>query len=168
MTSITVDLSQLKAKIEVILTRLDEANLLDLIGQDHLAWIDKNFRDEGTERRWAPLSPNTIAQRGAGKPLQDTGRLRQSFTAQVSGNEVSVGTRNKIAPFHQYGTSPYSIKPRQGGALRFKTANGMVFTKDVNHPGLPARSMLPTKAVAEQVAVRSVEAIVDMIRRDAA
>jgi len=43
-----------------------------------------------------PLSPATAAYRGPGRPLQDTGALRDSITHKVTGGQtVSVGT-NKI------------------------------------------------------------------------
>lgn len=48
---------------------------------------------------FAPLSPATIAYRGAGKPLKDTGALRDSINSQlVSSDTVSVGTTKEYAP----------------------------------------------------------------------
>lgn len=46
-----------------------------------------------------PLSPATIAYRGPGQPLKDTGALRDSINSQVvSSDTVSVGTTKEYAP----------------------------------------------------------------------
>jgi phage gpG-like protein len=61
---------------------------------------------------FAPLSPATEAYRGAGRPLQDTGLLRDSITFKViDGKTVSVGT-NKI----------YAAVQNYGGVIRAKKA----------------------------------------------
>jgi phage gpG-like protein len=59
---------------------------------------------------WSPLAPATAAYRGEGKPLQDTGGLRDSiaFTV-VDERTVSVGT-NK----------PYARLQNNGGVVRAK------------------------------------------------
>jgi phage gpG-like protein len=59
---------------------------------------------------WSPLAPATVAYRGEGKPLQDTGGLRDSITfSYVDGRTVSVGT-NK----------PYAKIQNNGGVIRAK------------------------------------------------
>ena len=53
---------------------------------------------------FAPLSPATAAYRGAGRPLQDTGGLRDSITHHVvNDNTVSVGTNKIYAPLQNNG-----------------------------------------------------------------
>ena len=53
---------------------------------------------------FAPLSPATAAYRGAGRPLQDTGSLRDSITHQVVDDRtVSVGTNKIYAPIQNNG-----------------------------------------------------------------
>lgn len=109
----------------------------------------KNFKAEGRPRRWQKLSPNTIAGRrkGSKKILQDTGRLRMSVMARAAPDNVyqmgrdylKMGTRMKIASYHQYGTQAYSIYPKNVSVLRFMTASGPVFSRWVDHPGLDAR-----------------------------
>lgn len=47
---------------------------------------------------WAPL------RRRKGKPLLDTGRLRNSFTYAATADGLRIGTNTKYAPYHQYGT----------------------------------------------------------------
>ena len=59
---------------------------------------------------WSPLAPATAAYRGEGKPLQDTGGLRDSITFNVIDERtVSVGT-NK----------PYARLQHNGGVVRAK------------------------------------------------
>jgi len=61
---------------------------------------------------FAPLSPATVAYRGNGRPLQDTGALRDSITYKVIDDKtVSVGT-NK----------PYAAIQNNGGVIRAKNA----------------------------------------------
>ena len=61
---------------------------------------------------FAPLAPATAAYRGAGRPLQDTGGLRDSIThAVINESTVSVGT-NK----------PYAAIQHNGGVIRAKKA----------------------------------------------
>lgn len=59
---------------------------------------------------FSPLSPATTAYRGAGRPLQDTGALRDSITSKIIDNRtVSVGS-NK----------PYAALQNNGGVIRAK------------------------------------------------
>ena len=75
-----------------------------------LGSIDKNFREEGRPKRWAPLSPMTIAMRrkeGKGaKILQDTGIGRGSIVYEVvSDQKVQIGTRLDYMRKHQEGAT---------------------------------------------------------------
>jgi phage gpG-like protein len=135
-------------------------------------WVMRNFASEGgLVGGWKPLSPNTLAGRsgGSGRVLQDNGILRGSFLPRWNSIEASVGSDLEIAKYHEYGTKgPYPIpkEPRPKGKwLRFKMATStgvftkttaagktysiasakgdFVFAKQVMHPGLPARRMLP-------------------------
>ena len=72
--------------------------------------IDKNFRAEGRPKRWAPLSPMTIAMRrkkGKGaKILQDTGHGKGSIVYKVISNQkVQIGTPVSYMRIHQEGGS---------------------------------------------------------------
>jgi phage gpG-like protein len=123
-----------------------------------------NFRQEGRPKKWKALSKNTVAGRrkGSSRILQDTGMLRQSVLARsAAGNirkfskdSLKMGSRHKTAAWHQRGTRPYTIVPKNKQALSFMTTSGRVFAKKVNHPGLVARPfiMIQTedeKAMAE-------------------
>ena len=75
-----------------------------------LSSIDKNFRAEGRPKKWAPLSPMTIAMRrkkGRGaKILQDTGRGKSSIVYKVVSNQkVQIGTNLDYMRIHQEGGS---------------------------------------------------------------
>jgi len=148
----------------------DRSALYDRWGLQVLNWVDRQFQSQGGQggTPWPRLSPNTIAARrgGSSQILQDTGRLKSSFTHTLTGRGVSVGTNVEYASFHQFGTKgPYEIKPKRALALAFKTAGGgrrvqasfssratkatykkgdkYVIVKSVMHPGLPVRAMLP-------------------------
>ncbi|MBA7540532.1 hypothetical protein ES705_32831 [subsurface metagenome] len=87
--------------------------------------IDKNFRAEGRPKKWAPLSPMTIAMRrkkGRGaKILQDTGKGKGSITYKVvSKQKVQIGTN-----------LDYMRKHQEGGEIK-----------------IPARDIYPVKAKA--------------------
>lgn len=137
-----------------------------------LNWINKNFVTEGgLVGGWKPLSPNTLAGRrgGSGRILQNTGQLRASFVPAWSSESARVGSPMAIAAYHEKGTDPYIIRPKKpGGFLAFKVATKtgiktrqlkggktlslpfakgrVIFTREVKHPGLPPRRMLPTEA----------------------
>lgn len=76
-------------------------------------------------------------------------RLRGSVRAtspRVSGVDVtsSIGTNVKYAAVHEYGCAPYTIRARNGKALRWGNATGVHFARTVRHPGFPARRMFET------------------------
>ena len=137
-----------------------------------LNWVTRNFAAEGalTGAPWAKLSQNTIAGRrkGSSRVLQNTAELKNSFTLNATSTEVSVGTEKEYALFHEFGTKgPYPITPKKpGGFLAFAHTLGtplrkgtylpsaertfakgtpFAFSKGVEHPGLPARRMLPKR-----------------------
>ena len=61
---------------------------------------DHIYKGEG----FAPLSAATRAYRGQGRPLQDTGALRDSITSeQVNDTTISVGTTKVYAPIQNNG-----------------------------------------------------------------
>lgn len=168
--SVKIDDSGLKRKLKKLKDSVDSRELMEAIGFRLIRWIGQNFRDEGTESPWKELSPNTIAARREGpkhgrgnRILQDRGALMQSFDQEhaifkVSVHRVYVGSNLKYAPAHQYGTEPRRIIPRRGGLLKFITAGGWRSSKGVNHPGLPARPILPSDKTAKDLAVALIEA----------
>lgn len=139
-------------------------------GIQAMNWIDRNFRAQGgllSTGPWAKLRPNTVAGRrkGTSLVLQDSGQLRQSYQMNFNGEQVVVGSADPKALWHGEGTKPYIIRPKNAKMLAFAIAGGghkvpfafsstttrhtfkkgqtLAFAKEVHHPGLPARRMLP-------------------------
>lgn len=126
-----------------ILSSMNEAitprTLLKAVGEDQKLWIEQNFRQEGKEQKWPPLKPQTIKRRrlGSSKPLQDTGKLFQSFVKQQpirkGQSRIVVGSNIEYAHFHDEGTEH-----------------------------IPQRRILPTKPVAQE---RADKVIVEILRK---
>jgi len=187
---ITVDIDEAKKMLAKVGRRMDTRVVGKLIGMGLVEWVDNQFRTEGRQggKPWKELKPNTIYTRrkGSSRVLQDTGRLKQSFTGppnpQLKGSgdrlTITVGSSDKKAEWHEEGTKPYTITPRNrkfltipdpGGPVKFKEGalkgkRGW-FSRGVRHPGLPARPMLPTKRQASQVGIRTLNAYVQQILR---
>jgi len=94
-------------------------------------------------RAWVPLAEGTLAARrgggGGARALQDTRRMQQSVTSVVRGLSVEVGAGTEQSPWQHGGTGPHTIRPVNVSLLRFVTAAGVVFAREVHHPGIPAR-----------------------------
>jgi phage gpG-like protein len=169
--------------------------VLKAIGMAQISWITRNFEmDGGLVGGWKPLSPNTLMNRkhGGSRPLQDTGRLKQSFAGgpnnvfYVSNNSVTVGSNVVYAEAHEQGVPPAAINPIrpktprqrigttpegrpifQGGVIAFKTASGWVFVTEVrNHPGIPRRRMLPNVKETTDIARDLIEGVVEGIEAE--
>lgn len=69
--------------------------------------VDQNF-EAGGRPAWLG-----VKGRPDGKPLIDSGALRNSIHSSWDNNEAQVGTNLKYAAIHQFGgkTSPHKIKP---------------------------------------------------------
>ena len=159
-----------EAKLQRLLKAMEPKTLLDLIGGRLLSHVNKQFKTRG-EGRWAALAPSTLLlrKRGGDAPLQDTGRLKGSYVSEVGGpgrdystdgqTFVEVGSNVKtesghsLAKIHELGTGPYTIRVKRARVLAARTRFGqwLIFGKEVHHPGIPARPVLPTKAVAERL-----------------
>ena len=111
---------------------------------------EDNFANEcnpETGQRWPELAPSTRQQRATtgrgGKMLQVSGLLASSIQPNNFGEDYAeVGTNKAYAPVHQFGSGPYTIRPRHKQALAF----GGIVRKKVNHPGVPARPFLGLSA----------------------
>lgn len=120
--------------------------LIDL-GQD-LRPVLSDFGEiliESTQRRfvtgtapdgstWAPLRARQ------GKPLLDTGTMRDQIDANVGTDFVEIVASARQARWHQFGTDPFVILPRRKQALAWPGGPGP--RKRVDHPGVPARPFL--------------------------
>ena len=113
---------------------LKQPGKLETIGGMAVEMIrSKIHRGEG----FAPLSPATVAYRGQGRPLQDTGALRDSITFKVIDEKtVSVGTNNPYAAVHHNGKEIHAKKewlwiPAAGVRKRMRAKNGGYSPTDV-------------------------------------
>lgn len=87
----------------------------------------------------------------AGKSAEEAPHVRGDL-ARSHFNPKALTFRNlygRLQPTVKYavwvhdGTSPYIIRPRNGGVLVFRASDGTkVFTKKVNHPGIKANPFL--------------------------
>lgn len=123
-----------------------------------------------------------LRKRGGSAPLQDTGMLKQSYVTETDGKTyVAVGTnRTPLAFWHEFGTGThgtgkgmYIIRPIRAKVLAAELGSGahgaaehspvsfiaskrpsnwMFFGKEVHHPGVAARPVLPTKEIGERLA----------------
>lgn len=165
--------------------------ILKVIGLRLMSYVDQSFKTHG-RGQWKPLAWSTLAlrRRGGSEPLQDTGRYKQSFVTETDNQTfVEVGTNLKtpdgtvLAKIHEFGTGPYTIRAKNarvlaahigswaGGAgehgpIGFlssgRTSNWMFFGKEVQHPGIPARPVLPDKSTAERLVVETVTEMLNM------
>lgn len=185
-TTITLpreDLRVLRAYLDAVAERLGSPRpFLQRAGVVTLAAVAENFRRGGVPA-WKPLAPLTLAARRGGhggQPLVDTGSLRDSWDMEVTERRLVVFSRAKVAVYHQFGTRPHLIRPRNPngwlaiplgprtaplalgrgrpslagpglrGRRRRRATEGergrrgaVLFVRAVNHPGVPARPMLP-------------------------
>lgn len=74
-----------------------------------------------------------------------TGHLRRSIgpvriTTEAQRIMGTLGVSATYAPYHEYGTPPYTIRPRTARVLAWRTATGARrFARIVRHPGLRPR-----------------------------
>lgn len=188
MLRIDLDVLKPRAMLERVKQALGPRLLLKVIGERFRNYIAESFDTHG-RGRWRPLAWSTVAQRtgGVGNPLVDTARYRNSFVAETDGqNWVEVGSNLKtvggipLAPIHEHGTGPYTIEVKSkqtlaaplGSVIGFinsrkmsgtsKAPGFVAFGPKVNHPGVPARPVLPDQQTAERLAA---EVLDDALKR---
>lgn len=155
---ISVDDAQLQRWFgELIRRGQDMSGLMDEIGEALL--------DSTLNRFLAGIGPDGVAwapvKRG-GKPLLDTGRMRDDIAPTSGPDWVELRAVAKQAKWHQEGTDPYEIRPKNGKALAFgpqasrltgknKGRVGPAYVvKKVHHPGLVARPFMGISAEDDQ------------------
>jgi phage gpG-like protein len=168
----------LSQRLQQIAREIEPATLLKAAAEGHMQWFAKNFRAEGIEKHWAPLSPNTVASRRkqSSAILQDTGKMRASNTYAISGSSVEIGYGDKKAPWHHYGVRARRIVPKRAKILRFPVAHvpkgksiatvgkkDFAFARFVNWPGIPARPLLPSKELTIQITTKALTAALSRI-----
>jgi phage gpG-like protein len=93
------------------------------------------------------ITENKLSESGSTTLAVRSNRLRKSVRATkpiISGTSISssIGTNVKYAAVHEYGTAPFTIRPKNKKALRFSVGGAFHFAKAVRHPGFPARRMI--------------------------
>lgn len=84
---------------------------------------------------WEPLAD------GSGRtPLTDTRRMRDDISPSSGEGWMELSAHAKQARWHQDGTDPYVILPKDKQALAWPGGPGP--RGKVNHPGLPARPFM--------------------------
>lgn len=132
---IEVNTTTSKKMLDKIKSVYHTETILKGLGEVYLSWVQKNFDDRGTEKKWKPLSSATLKRRGpSAVPLQDKGNLRR-FNKWIIGNYVIVGPTVKYAKYHHYGTSR----------------------------GLPARKLIPSNDLAQKIAAKYMRALAKRI-----
>lgn len=165
-----------RGKFERLMSAVAPDTILRVVGARLMSYVDESFRTDG-RGKWAPLAPSTLSFRKSGgdRPLQDTGRYKQSFVVETDGKSyVEVGSNLKtpsggsLAAIHEYGVGPYVIRAKNAKMLAAQTRGGVwvLFGKQVNHPGIPARPVLPTKDEAEKLVQETVNEMIDMAAAD--
>ncbi len=78
----------------------------------------------------------TLARRQVGV---DTGKLKNSIKMEHKptryGQELKIGSENKIAYLHHEGTKPHLITPKNSPQLVFMSKGRVIRTQMVRHPG---------------------------------
>ena len=169
----TTNLPQFRRDMNELQKRMhDTKPLMKSLAITTHGWILKNARSGGAllkGKKWAPLAPSTIAgrRRGSSVPLHDSGHMMKQWSYDYSKTQAVIGNPMDIAVYHQEGTGlygpkrkRYTIKPRNKKWLRFVVGGFTVgkwgkaakrsrlnyaFAKEVQHPGVPQRRMLPTE-----------------------
>lgn len=149
---IEVDDAQVQRWFGKLIERgLSQAPLMADVGELLLESTQARF-DTGTGPdgiAWVPLAD------GSGRtPLSDTRRMRDDISPSSGANWVELSAHAKQARWHQEGTDPYVIVPKNGKALAFGPPASRIsgknrgkvgpahVVKKVNHPGLPARPFM--------------------------
>jgi phage gpG-like protein len=146
-----VDLQAAKAKLTALGKGANSRETLSAIGDRILGYVDSQFQTGGGGQ-WARNKPNTIEKKGHGTVLVQSGKLKNSWRKRIAtGYSVTVySTEDQKATFAHEGTEPHVITA-SGRALRFPVVGGMKFAFAVNHPGTPARPILPTGDYAKLI-----------------
>lgn len=120
--SITADTTGVHATLERLQQRMENMRpAMDGIGSAVVSFVKLRFvrQRDPWGARWRPLRPSTVSRRRKRStvPLRDTGRLMNSITHVVRGNDaVDIGTNVEYAPTHQFGAKKGAYGRTRRGA----------------------------------------------------
>jgi phage virion morphogenesis protein len=135
--TITVDDAQVMRWFEHLLAAgADLRPLMRDIGEALLRSTQKRFESgiAPNGEPWKELADGSKAH------LYQTGRMMSDIHATSGDDWVRLTAGAKQARWHQFGTKPYTIEPREAKALFWPNASHP--WRRVHHPGLPARPFL--------------------------
>lgn len=116
-TAGVVGLAEAVAELEGISDRTrDLSPVTEVLAQDLRTLIDDSFDESRTPDGlpWAPLADSTRRKRRRknGKPLIDTGRLRNSIAVEALPRAIAFGTNTAYAPPQQFGSPKTHLRGR--------------------------------------------------------
>lgn len=137
-------------------------SLADLFREEPLLAASRRIAERCTDRLLALVREYTPVADPDGAPTgewliargREPGHLRRSWERTTvlwegDGLRAEVLTRDPVAPFVEYPTSPHVIRPRRpDGWLRFWVRGVLVFAKVVHHPGTRGSFMMHRAAEA--------------------
>lgn len=106
---ITVDNSDLKRWTGKITSRLRDLRAPMLAAKNHMeAKIERQFATETDPdgNPWEPLSPETLKYKQGGSILVKSGKLRDSFVYDLSGNSLTISNTSPVFEAHNEGILP--------------------------------------------------------------
>lgn len=141
---------------------VNNRRIADLFSEEPLIRTARRIVDRCADRLLALTRELTPVADPDGAPTgewllargREPGSLRRSWErttviGDAEGFRAEVLTRDPVAPFVEYPTSPHVIRPRKpDGWLRFWVNGRLVFAKVVHHPGTRGSFMLH-RAAAE-------------------
>ncbi len=145
----------------------------------HLAWTTNAMRREGTGQ---PLQDTgrykqSFVRDVGGRAGPGTDYETDDRTFVEVGSNVKTPSGIPLGKIHEFGTKPFVIEVKNAKVLAGKIGSGvsvfglggkhakigwLIFGKKVNHPGIPARPVLPTEATAERLVVETVDEMLQM------
>lgn len=167
-----------RKKIKLLRDNLSPTAILKVMALRMVAYVTESFETQG-RGKWKPLAQSTLMtrRRGGAMALQDTGEYRKSWTGQPGGpnvktdgtSYVTVGTEMQpLADWMEYGTKRFVINTsKRTLAARLRGGGYLVFGKSVNHPGVPARPVLPKETEARRILKETLDAMVQKVIEDA-
>lgn len=154
VTGPTEELRKLYGALEAVADGSQVRQMAISMGAECLALVKRGF-----ERSEDPYGRPWAAVARGGKPLLDTGRMRNAFGVRVVDSRIEIENNVRYAATHQYGAA---IQARNSPYLTFRGPGRDGSWHKVKAVVIPARQMLPEgelpalweyrlRAVAEKV-----------------
>jgi len=153
-------LEEAKAKLAKLSSKINGAGMQQTM-QD-IGEVIRFDIEESFEREVSPFGEAWKPSNNGGKTLNDTGRLKNSFTISATPNSVTVGTNVEYAAIHQFGGV---INAKSSKGLRFKAGDKWVKKQSVTMPARPFFPIDENGKIAPKTKKAILEAIEDTFKR---